>query len=136
MKLPDGYSSNISRCVNMDKSTITNLKSHDCNVLIQRLLPVGLRGTLRLEITTAITELSLFFNDLCSRTVRVYVLRRLDRDIGMILCKLERIFPPSLFDIMVHLAVHLAQEALLAGPVQYRWMYPIERFLAIQKRTV
>ncbi|WCJ25500.1 hypothetical protein M5689_007379 [Euphorbia peplus] len=30
---------------------------------------------------------------------------------------------------MVHLAVHLATEAKLAGPVQYRWMYPIERFL-------
>ncbi|CAI0424199.1 unnamed protein product [Linum tenue] len=30
---------------------------------------------------------------------------------------------------MVHLAMHLATEAKLAGPVQFRWMYPIERFL-------
>jgi hypothetical protein len=28
---------------------------------------------------------------------------------------------------MVHLAVHLPDEALLRGPVQYGWMYPIER---------
>ena len=55
------------------------------------------------------------------------VLERLDRDIVLILCKLEKIFPPSFFDIMVHLPIHLAHEALLAGPTQYRWMYPFER---------
>ncbi|XP_043719262.1 uncharacterized protein LOC122667127 [Telopea speciosissima] len=42
---------------------------------------------------------------------------------------MEKLFPPSFFDIMVHLIIHLAHEASLAGPVQYRWMYPIERFL-------
>ncbi|KAL9413502.1 hypothetical protein AB3S75_042064 [Citrus x aurantiifolia] len=30
---------------------------------------------------------------------------------------------------MIHLPIHLAWEAKFAGPVQYRWMYPIERFL-------
>jgi hypothetical protein len=34
------------------------------------------------------------------------------------------IFPPALFDIMIHLPVHLAEEAKLGGPVCYRWMYP------------
>jgi len=29
--------------------------------------------------------------------------------------------------VMVHLAVHLPDEALLRGHVQYGWMYPIER---------
>ncbi|XXG62579.1 hypothetical protein AAC387_Pa05g0908 [Persea americana] len=37
---------------------------------------------------------------------------------------------------MVHLAVHLPREAMLARPVQYRWMYPIERFLGILKGYV
>ncbi|XXG53777.1 hypothetical protein AAC387_Pa03g1818 [Persea americana] len=37
---------------------------------------------------------------------------------------------------MVHLAVHLPREAILAGPVQYRWIYPIERFLGTQKGYV
>ncbi|KAL6328778.1 hypothetical protein AAG906_003795 [Vitis piasezkii] len=49
-------------------------------------------------------------------------------DIVLILCKLERIFPPAFFDVMVHLLVHLPHEAKLAGPVGLRWMYPIERF--------
>lgn len=51
----------------------------------------------------------------------------MEKDIAVILCKLEEIFPPAFFDVMVHLAVHLPREAILGGPVQYRWMYPIER---------
>ncbi|GJU18477.1 hypothetical protein Tco_1146443 [Tanacetum coccineum] len=47
-----------------------------------------------------------------------------------------KIFPPSFFDIMEHLPIHLAEEALLAGPVQYRWMYPIERYLLTLKMYV
>ncbi|XP_038986541.1 uncharacterized protein LOC120112028 [Phoenix dactylifera] len=42
---------------------------------------------------------------------------------------MEKIFPPGFFTIMVHLLIHLAAEAKLGGPVHYRWMYPIERFL-------
>ncbi|XP_060215669.1 uncharacterized protein LOC132642553 [Lycium barbarum] len=37
---------------------------------------------------------------------------------------------------MVHLAVHLPREAMYGGPVQYRWMYKIERFLCKLKRYV
>ena len=37
---------------------------------------------------------------------------------------------------MVHLAVHLPEEALLRGPVQYGWMYPVERRLYTLKRYV
>ncbi|KAJ4961895.1 hypothetical protein NE237_021805 [Protea cynaroides] len=34
---------------------------------------------------------------------------------------MEWLFPPSFFDVMVHLNIHLTHEASLAGPVQYRW---------------
>ena len=54
-------------------------------------------------------------------------MEKLEGEILVIICKLEGIFPPSFFDIMEHLPVHLAHEAKLAGPVQYRWMYPFER---------
>jgi len=51
----------------------------------------------------------------------------LEENIPIILCKLERIFPPGFFDSMEYLPVHLPYEAWLGGPVQYRWMYPFER---------
>ena len=74
-----------------------------------------------------ISELGNFFQEICSKTLRVKDLEKLQDRIVLILCKMEKIFPPAFFDVMVHLAIHLPREAMLGGPVQYRWMYPIER---------
>ena len=46
MRLPDGYSSNIGNCVSVEECKITNLKSHDYHILMQKLLPVVIRGLL------------------------------------------------------------------------------------------
>ena len=88
------------------------------------------------EVYEAVPELGKFFRELCSRNLRKDVIQRLKQDILVILCKLEKIFPPTLFTVMVHLSVHLRDEALLRGPVQYGWMYPIERRLSILKSFV
>ena len=47
----------------------------------------------------------------------------------IILCKLERNFPLAFFDIMIHLMLHLPEEAILGGPVYMWWMYSFERYL-------
>lgn len=47
--------------------------------------------------------------------------------IAQTICELEKIFPPSFFDSMENLVIHLVDEAILGGPVQYRWMYQYER---------
>ena len=39
------------------------------------------------------------------------------------------LFPLSFFTVMIHLIVHFVEDAKLGGLVQYRWMYPIERYL-------
>jgi hypothetical protein len=136
VKFPDGYASNISRCVNTQKGKISGMKSHDFHVILQRLLPIAIRGYFSTEIHTPLIELCFFFKELCSRTLKLDVLNRMKHDIVVILCKLEMIFPPAFFDVMVHLAVHLPREAELAGPVQFRWMYPIEKFMGKLKRFV
>ncbi|XP_075089615.1 uncharacterized protein LOC107786374 isoform X4 [Nicotiana tabacum] len=129
IKVPDGYSSNLSRCVKVKDRKIYGLKSHDSHILLEQLLPFAIRGVVPNNVYAAITELGIFFRELCSKTVRVDVLDRLAAQIPITLSKLEKIFLPAFFDIMVHLIIHLPQEAKIAGPVQYRWMYPIERFL-------
>ena len=112
------------------------MKTHDCHVLLQRVLPVILRGLGRPELYKAVAELGQFFRELCSRNIRIDALERLRDKIPTILCDLEKIYPPAFFDVMVHLAVHLPDEALLGGPVQYGWMYPIERRLGTFKGYV
>ena len=63
-------------------------------------------------------------------------LQKLEVNIALILCKLECIFPPAFFDIMVHLMIHLPKEALLGGPVHYRWMYRYECYIEKLKNYV
>ncbi|KAL6533793.1 hypothetical protein OROHE_013626 [Orobanche hederae] len=78
----------------------------------------------------------MFFKELTATVISKADMERLEKDIPVILCKLERIFPPSFFDSMEHLPVHLPYEAKIAGPVQYRWMYPFERYLRKLKNNV
>jgi hypothetical protein len=57
------------------------------------------------------------------------MMEELEKEISVLICKLEKIFPPGWFNAMQHLVVHLPYEAKLGGPQQYRWMYHIERAL-------
>ena len=45
-KVPQGYSSNVKSLVSMNDLKLIGLKSHDCHVLMQQLLPVAIRGIL------------------------------------------------------------------------------------------
>ncbi|VVA36987.1 PREDICTED: transposon CACTA En/Spm, partial [Prunus dulcis] len=136
VKFPDGYVSNIARCVNVDGGKFTGLKSHDCHVFMQRLLPVGIRHLLPKDVVKPIMLLSRFFSQLTAKTLRKTDILQLRHDIVQVLCKFEMIFPPAFFTSMMHVMVHLPKEALLAGPVNYRWMYPIERLLGELKKSV
>ncbi|XP_074361097.1 uncharacterized protein LOC141701312 [Apium graveolens] len=129
LKLPDGYVSNISRRVNFEKHTIHGMKLHDCHIFMQKLLPIVCRDLLPRQVGDAIIELSNFFQDLCSSTLKYSDLLKMEKDIVRIMSKFETIFTPGFFDPMEHLPLHLATECKLGGPVTYRWMYPFERFL-------
>ena len=89
VKVPDGYASNISRCV--------QVKSHDFHVLMQQLLPLAIRGVLHKNVCVVIVELCSFFRQLCSKVLKTNQLEHLENDIIVTLCKLERIFHPSFF---------------------------------------
>ena len=47
------------------------LKSHDCHVLLQRLLAIGLRPYLKDNVLGPIAEMGSFFQKLCARTLSV-----------------------------------------------------------------
>lgn len=127
VKVPDGYAANISRCVELKPPKVFGLKSHDCHILMQQLLPIALRNVLPKHVRYTVMKLCRYYKQLCSKVLNPNDLVQMETEIGKILCDLERIFPPSFFDVMVHLSVHLASEARLGGTVHYRWMYPIER---------
>jgi hypothetical protein len=67
MKVPDGYASNVSRCVKLKKRSIRGLKSHDSHIIMQQLMPIALRGPLPEKVTKPLIEMSSFFNEICSK---------------------------------------------------------------------
>ncbi|XP_010670313.3 uncharacterized protein LOC104887394 [Beta vulgaris subsp. vulgaris] len=136
MKSPDGFLSNISRCVKDNGKKISCMKSHDHHMFIEQLLPLATRGFLPNNVYEPLVELSPFFRNLCSKNITMKELNALEAQIPYTLCKLEMIFPPAFFDVMVHLVIHLAAEAKIGGPVRYRWMYPIERYLRTLKKYI
>ena len=105
---------------------MVGLKSHDCHVLMQQLLPVAIQGILPDKVRVAITRLCFVFNAICSKVIDPATLDELENEAAIVLCQMEMYFPPSFFDIMVHLIVHLVREIRLCGPIFLWWMYPIE----------
>ena len=110
LKVPNGYYSNLRNCVSMEELKLYGLKSHDYHTLIQQILPLTLRGLLNNNMRSTITRLSLFFNALCSKVVDTCNLSLLQEELVKTLCLMENNYPPSFFDIMVHLTVHLVRE--------------------------
>jgi hypothetical protein len=138
VRMSDGYASNIMKCVDVDRCKVSGLKSHEmcgCGSM-QKLLPLVARHILPEAIARPLIELSRFFNALCSKEVVKSDMETLSASIAETLFKLEMIFPPAFFDIIMHLPVHLAEEVRVGGPVCYWWMYPIERYLRTLKRYV
>lgn len=127
VKFPDGYASDLARCVDLENGKFSGMKSHDCHVFMERLLPFILAELLDQNVHLALSGVGIFFRDLCSRTLQKSRVKQLKQNIVSIICNLEKIFPPSFFDVMQHLPIHLPYEAELGGPVQYRWMYLFER---------
>lgn len=95
VEFPDGYASNITRCLSTDGTKLQGLKTHDCHIILQRLLAAGMTGLLDQDIYEAIADLGKFFRELCSKTVNKDVLAELKKEIPIILVKLEGIFPPA-----------------------------------------
>nr|GEV66541.1 hypothetical protein [Tanacetum cinerariifolium] len=58
------------------------------------------------------------------------------KNIVVTLCKLKKILPPGFFDHMEHLVVNFSYEVRVGSHVQYRWMYPFERYLYHLKKKV
>ncbi|XP_042413231.1 uncharacterized protein LOC122002205 [Zingiber officinale] len=124
-------------CKNIiEERKLIGLKSHDCHVLMQQLLSVALRSLLPKGPRNAIFLLCAFYNELCQRVLDRNRLEQLEENIAETLCMMERYFPPTFFIISVHLTIHLAREARLCGSVQFRWMYPFERFMKMLKGYV
>ena len=136
IKVPSGFSSNIKGIINMAEKKFQNLKSHDCHVIMTQLLPVALRGLLPDNVRVPIVKLCAFLNAISQKVINPEDLPRLQNDVVQCLVSFELVFPPSFFNIMTHLLVHLVEEIAILGPVFLHNMFPFERFMGVLKKYV
>ncbi|KAL0417098.1 UNVERIFIED_CONTAM: hypothetical protein Slati_3541700 [Sesamum latifolium] len=81
----------------------------------RKLILIAFREMLPEHVWSALTAVSLLFQSICSTTLDVHKLHELENSVAIILCNLEKIFPPAFFDSMEHLIVHLPYEARIGG---------------------
>nr|ABA92649.2 transposon protein, putative, CACTA, En/Spm sub-class [Oryza sativa Japonica Group] len=136
IKVPSGYSTNIKRIISTKEKKFTNLKSHDCHVLMTQLLPVVIRGILPDNVRATITKLCAFMNVILQKVIDPDRLEALQNDVVQCLVSFELIFPHSFFNIMTHLLCHLVNEIGILGPVYLHNMFPFERYMGILKKYV
>jgi len=89
--MPDGYALNLCRCVNIEQGRMIGMKSHDCHIFMEQLLPIAY-SALPNQVWKPIAKLSKFFKDLYSTILRVNDLSLMEHNIVITLCKLERFF--------------------------------------------
>ena len=116
LRTPTQYVGQLKKRVNMD-GQIKGLKSHDYHVLLQQVLPLCVCTTIAKEVRTAIIMLSCVFRRICAKSIDSKAIEEMRCEAAIALCMLEKEFPPSFFDIMSHLVMHLVEEVEICGPV-------------------
>jgi hypothetical protein len=134
LKTPSGYASNLGKHIR--KKKFGGLKSHDYHVLMQQILPLALRGLLQLGPWLAVMRMCKVFRRICTKVYNRAEFSSLEADVAESMALFEMEFPPSFFDIMIHLPYHLVQELDLCGPVASRCMYLVERYMKTLKNYV
>jgi hypothetical protein len=64
------------------------------------------------------------------------MMKKLEKKIPVLICKVGKIFPPGCFNPMQHLLVHIPYEAKVGRLVQYRWIFHIKRALKYLRSMV
>jgi hypothetical protein len=116
LKFLDGYAAGFRRAMNLKSGKLSGVKSHDYHIFMERLLPVIFHRYLDDDVWTALAELSHFYRQLCAKEIKKEMMEKLEREIPVLIYKLEKIFPPGWFNSMQYLLVHHPYEAKLGGP--------------------
>nr|AAM92812.1 putative transposon protein [Oryza sativa Japonica Group] len=136
VRVPIGFSSNISRLVSMKDLSVSGYNSHDCHVLLTVFFAIAIRAIKPEHLKVAITRLCYFFNAVSQKVISLEELGNLRTFAHETQCQLEMCFPPSVFDMMEHLIVHVVSQMVALRPLYLHQMWSYERYMAVLKGYV
>jgi hypothetical protein len=74
-------------------------------------------GELRFRNLCGLRPASPTYRQLCAKEITVEMMQKLEKEMSVILCKMEKKFPPGFFNPMQYLFIHLPYEAKVGSPV-------------------
>jgi hypothetical protein len=84
---------------------------------MERLLSVMFHGYFNADLWKMFAELNYFYRQICAKQVSKTMMQKFEKEITVLVCKIEKVFPSRWFNVMQHLLVHLPWEARVGGPV-------------------
>jgi hypothetical protein len=113
LKVPIDYGASLAKHVANKK--LGSMKTHDYHLLMQKLLPLCLRGLMAFEPQMATMWLSCVFHWVCVKVWNPNEIGSLQEDVAFTIYLLKKKFPPTFFDIMIHLLLHIVDELEILG---------------------
>ncbi|XP_052193807.1 uncharacterized protein LOC127802149 [Diospyros lotus] len=112
--VPDGYSSNIARCIDLKRRKIFGLKSHDSHILMEQLLPISIRNVLPNQVSAILVDLCSIFRQICGKVLNPLDFDKLQRRVILTQCHMEMLFPPG---YLGHLKSYVRNRAQPEGSI-------------------
>jgi hypothetical protein len=134
IKLPTNYGFSLAK--HMADKKLGSMKSHDYHILMQQLLPLCLRRLMAMEPHMGIMKLNCVFQQICVKVWNPIDIENLQKDVAITLSLLEKEFPPTFFDVMTHLLLHVVDELDIYGPIHNYWTYSVEQLMKVLKGYV
>jgi hypothetical protein len=80
VKVPYGYSMNVSRLISFpDLKVASDMKSHDCHVLLTQMIADGIQNILSVNVREAIINFCFFFNAIGQKVLSEKALESLEK---------------------------------------------------------
>jgi hypothetical protein len=117
LKFPNRYTANVKWAVNVGTGKFNGLKSHDYHIFIERLMLVMFRGYFKVDLLKMFTEINYFYKQICAKQVSKAMMKRLEKEIVVLVCMMKTVFPSRWFNAIQYLLVHLPWEARVGGPM-------------------
>ena len=135
IKTPTGFGAHLDNAFT-EKDTYKGLKSHDFYNILRFHIPVAIQGMFDSNFSETICRLSRLIRWLSQKCIHKEEIESMKQESFVVMALLQMQMPTTFFDGQVHLLVHLVEDISLLGPVPYRWMFFVERYMKILKGFV
>jgi hypothetical protein len=132
VRVPTGFSSNISKLVSVNNLSMSDYNSHGFRVMMMVFLTIAICAIELVLMKLLITRLCYFFNTVSQMVIGHKELNDLRAYMIETMCILEMCFSPF-FDMHQHLMIYVMDQILTLGPLYLHIMFPYERYLAVLK---